>query len=354
MTRTTDDDMLVERFSRIGHSEEQPSWNEVEERARALALLSRATQPRQRTWTRRVQRAALVPAAILAAILVAAPALGLPQRVSKLFSSGEAAPPRTQLSFSTLDRGAPQSLATGVIPATARRAFEVELSQGARGILWVAPTANGGFCEMLQLVDADGTSRGGSGPGCDNRRDATGYGVTIPGPVTPSGIQRGPVVVSGYATIAEAESAVIRFEDGTETKIALTWISAPIDAGFFVYGVAAANWESGRLPTSVRYVAADGHLVGDEHAIHLGPLASTRTPAEASSDRYPRSDDPCQVAQTCPSADASYRWGTTVSSGLTSPPPKKEWLCVKATSYTAAFRFTAKIRYRGLTYLCKR
>jgi hypothetical protein len=94
--------------------------------------------------------------------------------------------------------------------------------------------------------------------------------LTVPGPTTPQGIERGPVVVSGYATIADATSAIIRFEDGTEAEVPLTWISKPIDAGLFVYGVPPANWEPGRLPTQLRYVDAEGNVVGQQYPIGLG------------------------------------------------------------------------------------
>lgn len=229
-----------------------------------------------RPWEREHQRS--VPgfafgAAVLIATLVVAPALGLPQEFIKLFSSGEPAPPRTELSFSTLDRGAPSGLKTGVIPGTARKAFDVDLPEGARATLWVAPTAKGGFCEMVELIDAARRPRGASGPGCDDRTNVTGYGVTIPGPISRQGIERGPVVVTGYTNIGDASRAVIRFADDTELQIQLMWISEPIDAGFFVYGVPPANWEPRRLPSDLRFLDADGKVIG-RHAVRFGPLTS--------------------------------------------------------------------------------
>lgn len=231
------------------------------------------SRPRRQDRGRRrsVPQLAFLGAAVLVAILVAAPALGLPQRLIKLFSRGEPAPARTELAFSTLDQGAPAGMATGVIPGTARKAFDVALPQGGQATLWVAPTRHAGFCEMLELTDAGGLPRGAGGPGCDDRANVTGYSVTIPGSVGQQGIERGPVVVSGYANIRDATTAVIRFQDGTEARIQLTWISEPIDAAFFVYGVPPTHWDAGRRPNHLRYVDADGKVVG-EHAIRLGPL----------------------------------------------------------------------------------
>lgn len=229
-------------------------------------------------WARRERRraapgVALLGAAVLVATLVVAPALGLPQALIRLFSSGEPAPPRTEHAFASLDRGAPAGLKTGVIAGTARKALEVALPEGGRATLWVAPTAQGGFCEMLELVDAAQQPRGASGPGCDDRANVTGYGVTIPGPIGRNGIERGPVVVTGYTNIGSARRAVIRFEDNSETAIPLTWISQPIDAGLFVYGLPPANWEPGRLPSELRFENGEGDLVGKPHVLRLGPLA---------------------------------------------------------------------------------
>lgn len=275
MSETVHDEQLALRFAGVTRTVDDLDWAEVEARAHALGVRDTVVrQPEQVRQARRPRgKVALAAAAVLLATLVVAPALGLPQKVVELlFSDAELATPRTELAFSTLDRGAPPGLETGVIPGTARKAFEVTLPQGARATLWVAPTAKGGHCEMLQLVDADGRSRGASGPGCDDRTNATGSGLTVPGPITPRGIERGPVVVEGHATLADASTALIRFEDGTETEVPLTWISEPIDAGFFVYGVPPANWEPGHLPTQLLYVDSDGNIVGQQHQLKLDQL----------------------------------------------------------------------------------
>ena len=233
MRQAVEDRQLAARFARMTEFVGEADWADVESRAHGLALRTDVVQVHERRFSSR--KFVLVGAAALLA--VAAPAFGLPQRVVKLFSAGEPAPPRTELLFSTLDRGAPPGLESGVIAGTARKAFEVQLPEGVRGMLWVAPTAKGGHCELLQLIGADGRARGASGPGCQNRANQTGYGITIPGPVTSRGIERGPVVIDGHASVREASSAIIEFEDGTQARIGLTWISEPIDAGFFVYGV---------------------------------------------------------------------------------------------------------------------
>lgn len=84
-------------------------------------------------------------------------------------------------------------------------------------------------------------------------------------------IKRGPVVIEGYATISDATTAVIRFQGGTKAEIPLTWVSEPIDAGFFVYGVPRTNWRLGLQPVELRYVDGRGNTLGRTYTIRLGP-----------------------------------------------------------------------------------
>jgi len=249
--------MLAERFRSLSRDVADHDWADVRVR---LAKLSR---PRATgSGLMQPRRLALVAAIAAVASVVAVPALGLPQKVVKLFTSGEPAPKRTETLFSTLDRGAPPGLETRVIPGTARKAFDTSLPEGATATLWVAPTAVGGFCELIQLARADGRSQGAAGPGCVTRDTGTGFGMTIPGPVTRRGVEEGPLVVSGHATSDKAVAALIRFEDETVVRVPLTWISPPIGAGFFVLGVAPFNWQVGHLPREARFVDSNGATVG--------------------------------------------------------------------------------------------
>lgn len=249
-----DDRIIADRLAAFAAPAGDADWNDVLRRAR-------------RKGTRRLA-IALAPIAVIA---LAAPAFGLSRTVIDWFAA-EPAPPRTELSFSKLDAGAPRGLETGVIQGTARRAFDTRLPEGMRATVWVAPTARGGFCEMIELAGASGHLRGSVGPSCDDRDNATGYGSAIPGPISAGGsIERGPVVIDGYATVSRAVAVVIRHEDGAETKIALTWVSPPINAGFFVHGVPPARWTPGGRPTQLRYIDAGGRTVGQTYEIRLGP-----------------------------------------------------------------------------------
>jgi hypothetical protein len=254
----TYDQMLVERFHLLARDAADPDWTEVQALAAALFSVKPSSPPRRR----RAQPYILIAAAVAIAFVLAVPALGLPQRIANLFESGERAPEHTEKLFSTLDRGAPPGLETHVIPGTARKAFTALLPEGATATLWLAPTSKGGYCEMIDLFRADGASRGGAGPGCTDRDGEPGFGMIAPGPVSRKGVLQGPLVVHGHAQDKEATAARIRFENGTSVRRPLTWISEPIDAGFFVFGVPPANWRSGQLPLDAQFVDANGNAVG--------------------------------------------------------------------------------------------
>jgi hypothetical protein len=248
------DEELRQRFAALVAAD-GGDWGDVVRRARRKRMLP----------------VAAVVAVFLVAVALATAASGLERVVIDWFETEQAAP-RTELAFSTLDEGAPPGLETRVIPGTARKAFDVALPEGMRATVWLAPTAGGGFCELMKFFDADGSSRGAVGPGCDDRRGATGFGFAIPGPISRDGvIERGPVVIDGRATISDAAASIIRFQDGREVEIPLTWVSKPIDAGFFVYGVPPANWKPGRQPVELRYIDVQGNVLGRTFAISLAP-----------------------------------------------------------------------------------
>jgi hypothetical protein len=254
----THERMLSERFQLLAHDGADLDWLEVQ--ALAARLGRSEVVPRRRP--RRSRRYLLVAVAAAIAFVVALPALGLPQRFANLFESGEPAPAHTERLFSTLDRGAPAGLETHVIPGTARKALTASLPEGATATLWLAPTRSGGYCELIDLFRADGVSRGGAGPGCTRRDGEPGLGMIAPGPVSRQGVLEGPLVVHGHAQDKQATAARIRFEDGTSVERPLTWISEPIDAGFFVFGVPPSNWRPGRLPLHAQFVDANGDAVG--------------------------------------------------------------------------------------------
>ena len=102
---------------------------------------------RRRARRGRVRKAALVLAAAIAAMLVAAPALGLRPHVIVEWLGAEPAPQDVQVEFEQLvgGPGGPLEFDPRVIPNAARKVTTVE-HEGKEHVLWVAPTARGGFC----------------------------------------------------------------------------------------------------------------------------------------------------------------------------------------------------------------
>jgi hypothetical protein len=224
-------DELQQRFAALATPADDADWLEV----RRLAAPRRA----------RAVRVGLLAAALAVAIGLATPAFGLGDKVVRLFGGGEPAPPRVEQSFATLDVGAPPGMKTGVIAEQTRK---IVLPNGVA--LWIAPTKAGGFC--LFVV--------GGGGGCDADRTLEfSPSFSIAGPITPDGvIRRGPVLISGSTTLADAASVEIRFDDGDSTTVPVVWVSAPIGAGFFGYDVPAPHWATGHRPVLLILRDGDG------------------------------------------------------------------------------------------------
>ena len=102
---------------------------------------------RRRARRGRVRKAALLLAAAIAAILVAAPALGLRSPRGRRVAWRRACTARHSGRVRPTRRGAggPLQFDPRVIPNAARKVTTVE-HEGKEHVLWVAPTARGGFC----------------------------------------------------------------------------------------------------------------------------------------------------------------------------------------------------------------
>ena len=126
MTTPTDALMLLQRADPVD-SGALPTGDS--EQARALA---------DRIVGRRNRRPAfvLVLLAVLAAVVIATPALGgARQRIVQLFASANPAPTRVVEDFAELDVGAPSGMAPGVIAGEAREVMEVRLTTGKTAVL---------------------------------------------------------------------------------------------------------------------------------------------------------------------------------------------------------------------------
>lgn len=229
------DQVLTARFGELQGSASEPDWADVRRRARTVRARGRAL------------KIALIA---VVALLAAAPALGLRGRIVQLFGSSEPAPTKVVTSFAEMDVAAPPGMAPGVIAGETKEVARFPLSNGKTSVLWVAPTRSGGFC--LEFSYAGG--------GCDRDRQGDfSPGLGIPGPIGPEGgIQKPPVLVTGDTLLHDAASVDVQFEDG-DVKVPLTWVSPPIDAGFFLYEVPFAHLEPGHRLTALVLLDANGN-----------------------------------------------------------------------------------------------
>ena len=239
----TDDTLLAERLALLVDAPAAPDWGDVTRRVR------RARRRRTLTTT-------LV---VVAAVVVAAPvAFGLRRHVVD-FLSADPAPDRVQLTFAHLEVGAPKGMAPGVIAGQTRK-VPVRSLDGGETFVWVAPTRRGGFCLTWQ-----------HGAGGCHARTGGGVGASFSG----SGDENGVTIrqVTGATTRTEAERLELRFADGTKLELPITWVSPPIDAGFYAYEI-----PTGRRPAELVLYADGDDVVARESFPNPDPLV-TEDPA---------------------------------------------------------------------------
>lgn len=192
--------------------------NDPELLAIADAIAQTRPEPAaQNRWRREI----VFLAAALAAAIVALPALAFTNvipGVSNWFSSPKA-PRQIALGFDSLGRGAPTGMDPSVIASEARTLMTIRLADDTSARLFIAPTRYGGFCLEIE----------GLGGGCNAARE-----ITLDAGFAAKRLPQGPAVVYGSAITNQAIEAEIRPAKGQPQRVALTRVSAPIDAGFFV------------------------------------------------------------------------------------------------------------------------
>lgn len=198
-------DLLSERFAALADRRDDSDWHDVTRRARG-GLRSR--------WL------ALPLAAALAVILVGS-ALGLYGQLVDFFSA-EPAPERVVVHFGQMTARAKIFMGPRVDAEKARKVTEATIG-GKRRSLYVAPAANGGFCWMWE----------GNAGSCGRTELASERSVSAVSLESPS--RRGAARISGHVL----DPAVLRLEaelaDGDRAEVSVVWVSAPIDAGFFIH-----------------------------------------------------------------------------------------------------------------------
>jgi hypothetical protein len=211
---------------------------------------ARAFATPRRRWFRSV----LAVAVLVAAFVGVASAVGLQLPVVD-FGSAEKAPPRVVEDFAGFDVGAPSGMAPGVIAGETRRIMTANFA-GATHELWVAPTREGGFCELWTK----------SFGGCD-RVGTVPLGVTRIYRGSSSPLSQGDgslVALGGHASAAYVTDVEIRFADHTVARPTIIWVSRPIGAGFFAYDVPPEHRQPGHQVTAVVALDGNGNVVKED------------------------------------------------------------------------------------------
>lgn len=248
-------------------------WNDVLRRAGIETRLQapvRVVSPRRRRVTRRHVVAALLAVALLAA-LVATPAFGIRRFLLGLVGrtdvpfTGKTAPYEVRREFFDLSLGAPPRMAPQAIETQARRVGVFRVL-GRTHVLYVAPTRRGGFCFMFA----------GAFGGCSPTRGGRPLSVGWTGsPFTPLSRKREPdhvMDVGGEVLSAKARTIQVEYEDGSKQPIPFVFVSKPINAGFFYFGIPAGHARPGTRARALAALDVRGNVIARERY----PYASRR------------------------------------------------------------------------------
>jgi hypothetical protein len=187
----------------------------------------------------------LIAFALTYPLLVVGPASAPPARMKIDFSD---AAPGPASAFSWLQRNATLSGSPSefVIAARARRIATLYFG-GHDRVLLVVPTKAGGFCTSL--------SGPYGGAGCSPLSTPRAHpGVLEPGG---TGDASGPILFHGYFTVPNAARLRVIYQDGSTATIPFAWVGKPINAGFFVYDL-AAHRRPGHRPTALSLLNSQG------------------------------------------------------------------------------------------------
>lgn len=260
MTETVDQ-VIQARFAAVANPFDDGDWADV---------LARARGARTGRNLRRVPiRLALAAAVALLAVTVTAVAFGWPGAVVDFFGAPRA-PQSVSAFFASFHVGRPGGVSPGTKLGPARKIMSATFDadhlpprQPTLHTLYVAPRTDGGFCYLW-------TEYGGSCADTENAAEAK----TEPG-ARPLGVEwlENDYVgfVDGWVRTG-VKTVEARFADGTTASIPVTWVSAPISAGFFAYVVPAAHLTRADALASIVALDGNGSVVDTQHFALTKPL----------------------------------------------------------------------------------
>lgn len=207
-------------------------------------------------------RLGLYALAAVVVVWLAAPALGVQPPFLDFFKSTKPAPTRVVHSFQIMNVVAPRGMGPKVIAGQTRRVTVYRLRDGKSFPLFVAPRKGGGFCFVFGYGGgcADRTSRQRDERGDVNAR-LIGLG------------RYGSHVLAGYVYDQRIDRLRVHFADGSSAAVPLLWVSAPIDAGFFLYDLTAAQRRPAQAPNAVLALDASGTVLARNRSMFAPPPA---------------------------------------------------------------------------------
>ncbi len=217
---------------------------------------------------RRLVLGSAAAVAVVAAVLVTTPAWALVRDVLPFWNQ-PAAPQSVKLDFDqSLNVGAPAGMSPEAAAGETREIMRASFG-GKTHTLYVSPAKNGGYC-FEWTKSAGGCHTTGNDfplgvsamivPPHDASQPA--QTVMIPESEMRDLIRTGVTYwLVGNALSSDVSDVVIRFSDGSSVHPQITWISAPINAGFFAYDVPNDEQSAADHLTEVDAYDAQGNLV---------------------------------------------------------------------------------------------
>jgi hypothetical protein len=237
-------------------------WADVLERADARRPRRRGFLLPQRSH--RYLVAVLTLIALTVVVGAAAYALGHP--IIK-FNETPRATSRTVVNFfGRIAIGVPTGTPSGrwpprVLPHQARLISDVRIN-GRDYPLWIAPIQDGGFCYAWK----------DSGVG-DCRPAHQRRSLSVSGLATPSRGSERLNTIGGWFTQAHVARIVLTYADGQSSDIPFVWVTAPINSGFFLYGIPQAHRRVGHQATRIALLDSSGAVITSQPVMGIMPPA---------------------------------------------------------------------------------
>jgi hypothetical protein len=252
------DQWLVERFAPLRKEGEAVDWRRISRRSRRVR-----------------RRAAMLIVAVVAVIVVSAPAFGWHRTIINWLDADEASQ-KVQIEFAQLGVGAPPEYELGIEHEKARTVASVTHA-GKTYVLSVAPTKKGGFC--FWWGDVFTSCRQERTPPPDlpepNPGGLASFRLGSTWMLDAIGVIRS---VAGNLIGSDAEQLFAVYADGERVEIPLTWVSEPIDAGFYIHFTPAEHRRVGMHMTALEATTSEGRVVARQ-TLKLTPVSETEQPA---------------------------------------------------------------------------